>query len=180
MLSLIFLGALAGLDNLQAAAALSIAPLTRQRRSMLTLSFVLCEGLTPLLGLLLAQLIRLPLGLSFNRVAPLVVVGCGVAVLWQAFTDDDGEQAASFLNSRWTIISLPLSLSLDNLLIGVSAGSLGYPPVLAALTIGGISATMCAAGIAGGARLGRLVPKHGDVISGVALIVIAASMWFRS
>jgi putative Mn2+ efflux pump MntP len=178
MLSLILLGTLAGLDNLQAAAALSIAPLTRERRSLLTLSFVLCEGLTPLLGLFVAQLIRLPLGLSFNRIAPLVVVGCGVAVLWQAYADDD--DAASFVNSRWTVISLPLSLSLDNLLIGVSAGSLGYNPVLAALTIGGISATMCAAGIAGGARLGRLVPKHGDVVSGVALIVIAASMWFRS
>jgi putative Mn2+ efflux pump MntP len=178
MLSLILLGTLAGLDNLQAAAALSIAPLTRERRSLLTLSFVLCEGLTPLLGLAIARLIRVPLGLSFDRIAPLVVVGCGIAVLWQGFSDDD--EAPSFINSRWTVLTLPLSLSLDNLLIGVSAGSLRYPPILAALTIGGISAMMCAAGIAGGARLGRLVPRHGNVVSGVALIVIAASMWFRN
>jgi putative Mn2+ efflux pump MntP len=177
MLSLILLGTLAGLDNLQAAAALSISPLTRERRRLLTISFVLCEGLTPLLGLLLAQLVRLPLGLSFDRVAPLIVVACGVAVLWQAFHDDDG---ASVANSRWTIVTLPLSLSLDNLLIGVSAGTLGHSPALAALVIGGISATMCAAGIAGGTRLGRLVPRHADVVSGLALLVIAAAMWIRN
>jgi putative Mn2+ efflux pump MntP len=177
MLQLLLLGALAGLDNLQAAAALSMSPLTRERRRMLTISFVLCEGLTPLLGLLLAELVRLPMGASFDRIAPLVVVGCGVAVLWQAFTDDE---AAPVVNSRWMIVSLPLSLSLDNLLIGVSAGSLGYPPALAALAIGGISATMCAAGIAAGSRIGRLVPRYGNVLSGMALLVIAVSMWIRN
>jgi manganese efflux pump family protein len=177
MLSLILLGMLAGLDNLQAAAALSLSPMTRERRSLLTIAFVLCEGLTPLLGVFLAQLIRFPLGASFERIAPAIVVGCGVAVLWKAFTDGD---AAPIVNSRWTIISLPLSLSLDNLLIGVSAGTLGYSPALAALTIGGISAAMCAAGIAGGSRLGRLMPRHADVVSGMALLVIAASMWIRN
>jgi putative Mn2+ efflux pump MntP len=177
MLELLLLGTLAGLDNVQAAAALSLAPMTRERRSLLTVSFVACEGLMPLVGIFVAQLVRLPLGDAFERVAPLVVVGCGVAVLWRALTGGD---AAPVINSRWTIITLPLSLSLDNLLIGVSAGSLGHPPVLAALTIGGISAALCAAGIAGGERLGRLVPRHGDVVSGVALIVIATSMWIRT
>lgn len=177
MLQVILLGTLAGVDNLQAAAALSLSPLTRERRRLLTVAFVLCEGLAPLLGLLLAQLVRLPLGDAFDRVAPLVVVGCGVTVLWSAFRDSEGTPVA---NSRWMLVTLPLSLSLDNLLIGVGAGSLGYPPALAALTIGGISAAMCAAGIAGGARIGSLVPRYGNVLSGMALLVIAASMWIRN
>ena len=83
------------------------------------------------------------------------------------------------LDGRWMIITLPLSLSLDNLLIGVSAGSLRYPPFVAALAIGATSALMCVAGIVGGTRIGRLIPRHGDAVSGVALLVVAASMWIR-
>jgi putative Mn2+ efflux pump MntP len=101
-----------------------------------------------------------------------------VAVLWKAFTDDDDEAPVAIRG--WMLITLPLSLSLDNLLIGVSAGTMGYPPMLAALAIGGISALMCAAGIAGGTRLGRLIPRYGDVASGIALLVIAAAMWIRN
>ena len=176
MLTLLVLGMLAGVDNVQAAVALSIAPMTRDRRGLLTLSFVLCEGLTPLIGVGLAHLVQLPPGASLNRFAPLVVIACGVAVLWKAFNDGDG---APIVNSPWTIVTLPLSLSLDNLLIGVSVGSLGYPPAVAALTIGGTSAAMCAAGIAGGSRVGRLMPRYGDVVSGIVLIVIAAARWIQ-
>jgi putative Mn2+ efflux pump MntP len=84
------------------------------------------------------------------------------------------------LSSGWTLLAVPLSLSFDNLLIGFSAMTLGYAPLLAAVVIGATSATLCAIGVLSGARISRWVPARVELVSGCALIIIAASMWIRS
>ena len=157
MMRLLLLGVLAGIDNLQVAAALSVAPLTRGRRALLAVSFTVCEMATPLIGFFFAHWLRSRVGVSFDAAAPLVVIACGAVVLWLAVREKDVEPV---VNSNWTIIGLPLSLSLDNLLIGVSAGTFGYPPAIAALTIGGTSAALCLFGIAGGTRIRHLIPRR--------------------
>ena len=83
-------------------------------------------------------------------------MACGVVILILALKDRD--ELETLINHRWTIAALPLSLSFDNLLIGVSLGTFGYPLPLAAATIGGISACMCLFGIAGGMRIRRWIP----------------------
>ena len=178
MTRLLLLGVLAGIDNLQVAAAVSVAPLARSRRMLLLASFATCEIVSPLIGVFLAHVLRKRLNVQFDGIAPFVVVACGLAVVALALREDDDENP--LLGSRWTLIGLPLSLSLDNLLIGVSAATLSYPPALAALVIGTTSAALCVTGILAGARISRLIPKRAELVSGVALIVIAASMWIRT
>ncbi|HKO55496.1 MAG TPA: manganese efflux pump [Thermoanaerobaculia bacterium] len=177
MLRLLLLGVLAGIDNLQVAAALSVAPLSRARRVLLALSFTVCETTTPLIGYLLAHSLRVRLGSGFDHAAPFIVIGCGAAIVWLALRERD---TAPLVNSGWTIFGLPLSLSLDNLLVGVSLGSFGYRPAVAALAIGGTSAVLCLCGIVFGARVRRLIPQRAELVSGAALIAVAASMWIRS
>lgn len=164
MAQLLLLGILAGLDNLQVAAALSVAPLARPRRMLMLVAFAACEIGSPLVGVFLAHAIRI------DSIGPLVVVACGLAILWKP----------PLVYTRWTLIGLPLSLSLDNLLIGVSAAALPHPPALAALVIGATSAALCVTGIVAGARISRLIPERAELVSGCALIAIAASMWIRS
>lgn len=175
---LFLLGILAGIDNLQVAAAISVAPLARARRMLLLAAFAACEIASPVIGIAFAHVLQTRFDVSFDGIGPFVVVGCGIAIVWLALREDD--DAASLINSRWTLIGLPLSLSLDNLLIGVSAASLGHPPLRAALVIGTISAVLCVAGILAGARISRLIPKRAELVSGCALIIIAASMWIRT
>jgi putative Mn2+ efflux pump MntP len=179
MLRLLLLGFLAGIDNVQVAAAISVAPLTRMRRVLFATSFAICEIASPLIGVLLAHTLRTRFHVSLDGIGPFVVVACGVAIVWLALRDDD-DDAKQLINSRWTLIGLPLSLSLDNLLIGVSAVSLGHAPALSALVIGGTSATMCILGVIAGSRISRLIPARAELVSGCVLIVIAASMWIRS
>ena len=171
MLRIILLGVLAGADNLQVAAAISMAPLTRARRAAFALAFSLCEIATPLLGLLLIGLLHARFGVWIDRAAPLIVVACGVVIVILALTDRD--ELETFVNRRWIVAVLPLSLSFDNLLIGVSLGAFNVPLPLAAATIGAVSASMCLLGMAGGARIRRWVPRHADVLSGLYLIAIA-------
>jgi putative Mn2+ efflux pump MntP len=175
MLQIILLGILAGSDNLQVAAAISMAPLTRARRAMFAAAFCTCEIVTPLAGLLLMHALQARLGTWIDRIAPLIVILCGVVILVLSFADRD--ELESLVNRRWTLAALPLSLSFDNLLIGVSLGAFGYPLPLAAAIVGSVSACMCLIGIAFGARIRRALPAHASAISGLYLIVFAVFMW---
>jgi len=175
MLKIILLGILAGSDNLQVATAISMAPLTRARRALFALAFCICEMATPLIGLLFIRSLQSRFGVLIDRLAPLIVVACGIVIVILALKDRD--ELEKLINHRWTIAALPLSLSLDNLLIGVSLGTFGVPLPLAAAVIGGISACMCLFGIAGGMRIRRWIPEHANVASGLYLIAIAAMMW---
>jgi putative Mn2+ efflux pump MntP len=176
MLQIILLGVLAGADNLQVAGAISMAPLTRSRRLLFAIAFSVCEIATPLLGLLIMHSIQERFGVFWiDRIAPLIVVLCGVVILGFAITGRDELQ--KLVNRQWTLAVLPLFLSLDNLMIGVSLGAFGYPLLFAAATIGTVSACMCVIGIAGGARIRRWFPAHANVMSGLYLIVLAAFMW---
>ena len=174
MLQLILLGLLAGVDNLQVAAAISMAPLTKARRTLFALVFCACEISAPLLGLLMMNVLRGRFGDAIDRIAPLILVACGALIIYLALRDDD--QLDRIVNNKWTLIGLPLTLSADNLLIGASLGTLGYSLPLAAIAIGSISACMCALGILGGARVRRWIPEHAEVVSGIYLIAIAAMM----
>jgi putative Mn2+ efflux pump MntP len=179
MAQLFLLGVLAGIDNLQVAAAISVAPMARARRMVLLAAFAACEIASPLIGVFFAHVLRTRFDVSFEGIAPFVVVACGIAIVWLALREGD-DDAKPLIYSRWTLIGLPISLSFDNLLIGVSAATLGHSPALAALVIGATSAILCATGIIAGARISRLIPKRAELVSGCALIVIAASMWIRS
>lgn len=178
MMQLLFLGLLAGVDNLQVAAAISVAPMARARRTLLMIAFAICEITSPLLGIFFAHAVQSRFAVSFDGIRPLVIAACGVAIVWLALREE--KDVGPLINSRWTLIGLPISLSFDNLLIGISVASLGYPPALAALVIGGTSATLCVIGILAGARISRLIPERAELVSGCALIIIAASMWIRS
>lgn len=174
-IQIILLGILAGSDNLQVAIAISMAPLTRARRALFALAFCACEVSTPLIGLLFIHSLHARFGVWMDRLSPLILVVCGSVIITLALKDRD--ELENLVNNRWTVATLPLLLSLDNLLIGVSLGTLHYPLPLAAATIGAISASMCLFGIAGGMRIRRWIPEHASVASGLYLIVIAAMIW---
>lgn len=165
MIAFALLGVVAGLDNLQVATAISMTPLTTRWR--FAVAFAICEIASPMLG---AMGVR---SLSFD-VAPLVVAACGLAIIGFAFSE---RGVAPIVNSRWAVIALPLSLSFDNLLLGAGAGAAGISPLAAAATIGCVSASMCLAGIAAGARVRRWIPEKIEIVSGVYLVAIAATMW---
>jgi putative Mn2+ efflux pump MntP len=167
MIAFALLGVVAGLDNLQVATAIAMTPLMRRRRVLFALAFVVCEIGASMLG---AAGIR---SLSFD-VAPLVVAACGLAIIGFAFTE---RGVAPIVNSRWTIVLLPVSLSFDNLLLGAGAGAAGLAPLAAAATIGCVSASMALLGMAVGGRVRRWIPERIEIVSGVYLVAIAATMW---
>jgi manganese efflux pump family protein len=168
MLEVVAFGVLAGLDNLQVSAALGVSRPRRGRLFLLAGAFAACEALMPLLGMALGGALRRALP-ALETAGPVVLLLCGAAILVHALREGDAHEV---VEGRW-ILGLPITLSLDNLVAGMGLGSAGYPVLTSALIVGGISGTMCVAGMFAGSWLRRWVPGRPEVWSGGFLVVLA-------
>lgn len=170
MTTIMLFGVLAGLDNLQVVPALGMNRMRAGRRWMMAISFGLCEAVMPVLGLLIGHLVKQSLVSLAEALGPFILVGCGALIICLALK---GKDTSKVVNSTWTIVGLPLSLSIDNLVAGVGLGSAGYPVLFSALVIGFISGAMCLFGLLLGDRVGKWIPEEIEILSGAYLIVIA-------
>lgn len=176
MAGLLLFGLLSGLDNLHVAATLGASGVRRGRLLALAAAFALCEAGMPLVGLAAGSLLHDTFFRGLGMVGPLVLLGCGVVILVQALRE--GPETVD-LGRGW-IFALPLSLSLDNLLAGVGLGSAGYPVLLSALVVGGVSGAMCLSGLFFGAWVGRWLPGRAEVLSGAVLVAMGLVNLARS
>lgn len=167
MKTLIILGLLTGLDNLQITPGLGLAGAAAARRWLLALAFGLCEAGMPLLGLVVGRGLRYSLDVQVNALGPVVLLACGAVIIWFACTE---RKIAPFLSNRWSLLGLPLLLSVDNLLVGIGVGVTGQPFLLSALVVGTISTLMCFAGLYLGQVLRRFVPRRAELLAGIYLV----------
>lgn len=177
MWAVVVVGLLVGLDNLQVGAALGLAGLSSRRRRLAAVAFALCETLMPLVGLALGHGARRVAGDFAEWIGIGALVICGALILWTSRRGGSEDEAASILDRDVTLVLLPLSLSFDNLLAGLSFGALGFPVLPTALGIGFLSGALCAVGLYGGDRAHRLVPPWAkgaaEAASGGFLLLLA-------
>lgn len=160
-------GLVYGVDN--AAAALALAPVLGWRRGlMLAAFFGAAEALMPLAGAALA-LPALGAGEAI-RVGLLALLGTTIAGL--ALTRRD---PAALVGSPWSMAGLAILLGLDNLVAGASLGAADAPwATILSIALGSaaLSALACLAGAALTSRLDR---RRAAMVSGAALIAVAAA-----
>ncbi len=163
-----------GLDTLCVSLALGVAGLPAQRRLRLALLFAGFEALMPLIGAALG----LPLGRAIGTVADFIAAGLilvlGLYMLSGAeLTErDPADLLAADRAGVVAAIGLGLSISLDELAIGFSAGLLGVP--LAALVV--LVAVQAFVATQVGLRLGARVPERArdglERVAGLALVTL--------
>jgi putative Mn2+ efflux pump MntP len=171
--TLLLLGFTLSLDSFRASLGLGATRLRPARQAQIALAFGLCDGLAPLVGLLVGQSLVEYVGGWVEYLGPLVLCAYGVYVIivsrWGA-REEAGE------GSRWVVLGLPLSLSLDNLIAGASLGMIGFPLLLSVAVIGAMSALMSLAGLWLGRRAVNLLRIRTETMGGVALILIAITL----
>jgi putative Mn2+ efflux pump MntP len=172
MIEILIFGLLAGLDNLQVCSSLGLLPLQRRRLHLLAAAFCASEIGGAVLGLLLGRSLLTLLDPIASGIAPLVMLGCGAAVLYLALRRDDPD-LASFANHRALLVGVPLSLSLDNVIAGAAISFAGHSLVQSALLIGVISASMSCVGLYLGHRLRRVLPQRIELAVGAYLCFLA-------
>ncbi|MCK8816409.1 manganese efflux pump MntP family protein [Natroniella sulfidigena] len=72
----------------------------------------------------------------------------------------------------WTLIILPLSVSMDALSVGFSLGMLEINTVITSLTLGIIAGVLVIVGLLVGNKIGNLIANKAEVLGGVVLILL--------
>jgi manganese efflux pump family protein len=169
IVELLVLGFTLSLDNFRASIALGTLPFSRGRAVQVALTFGLWDGLGPLAGVLLGRYFDQAIGPIADHVGAAVMGVYGLYLLVRALRTAAPEE----LDHPWALFGIPLSLSLDNLVAGTSLGLLGVSPLLAAAIFAAITVVMSFVGLRLGRAIGRLIPIRADLLSGIALVIMA-------
>jgi manganese efflux pump family protein len=162
------------LDTFAISASLGIAELTNNDQLRLGAIFAAFEGGMPLIGLLAGAALGQAIGGVADYVAIAALVGVGFYMLRS--DDEAGERRLElFARARGAaILSLGLSVSLDELAIGFTIGLLRVALVPAVVLIAVQAFVVSQLGFALGGRLAERVRENAERLAGVVLIAVAA------
>ena len=163
------------LDTFALAAALGMAGLEARDRLRVTLVFTAFEAGMPIVGMLFGRAAGALIGgwAGYLGIGFLFVAG---ALLLRPGQDEAEETRRLRLLGHargLAILDLGLSISVDELTIGLSAGLLGLSILLTVAWIGIQAFVATQVGLRLGARLGEEVRERAEWIAGVGLILVA-------
>jgi manganese efflux pump family protein len=162
-----------GLDTFAVAAAGGVAGMDRSRRLRLSLVFAGFEGVMPLVGFLVGAGLGAAIGSDAEVVAGALLVGIGSYLLWAADESDDPAAASGLAHMHgWMMIGLGISVSVDELAIGFSAGLLRISILPAVVLIVVQAFVMAQLGIRLGQRVGERVLHGAEALAAVVLILL--------
>jgi putative Mn2+ efflux pump MntP len=165
---LLTLGVTLSLDNFRTAIALGALGVPRRRALYVALVFGFWDMVAPLVGILVGDAFAETIGSAADYIGAAVLGVYGLYLVvrsWRTPAED--------LDERWALFGLPFPLSIDNVVAGTSLGLLGYTPWIAPPLFGAITAVMTFIGLELGRAAARFVPLRPDLVTGVALIVMA-------
>jgi putative Mn2+ efflux pump MntP len=166
-----------GLDTLAAAAALGLRPMARRERVRVGAVLAAFEMAMPIVGLLAGR----ALGSALGGVAEAVAAGLLLTVgIWMLAGGDDDAGAGTAELRGLPLVLLGLSVSLDELAVGLALGLVGAPLLAAILLIGAQAFVFSQVGFALGARLGGRLRDGAERLAGAALVVLGAAFLIAS
>jgi putative Mn2+ efflux pump MntP len=166
---LLILGFTLSFDNFRTAIALGGLRLRRRHAGQVALAFGFWDALAPLVGILVGHYSGQTIGSTAEYAGAIALGAYGLYLLVHAGRAAMPEE----LEQPWALFGLPLPLSLDNVVAGTSLGLLGFSPWVAAPIFGAITALMSFAGLQLGRAAAHFIRIRSDVLTGVALIVMA-------
>jgi putative Mn2+ efflux pump MntP len=164
-----------GLDTFALAAALGMAGLERRDRIRITLVFTAFEAGMPIAGMLIGRAAGSFIGAwaGYGGIAFLFVAGLLLLRPGQNESDETGRLRLLAHARGLAIVDLGLSISIDELTVGLSAGLLGLSILLTVLWVGIQAFVATQIGLRLGGRLGEDVRERAEWVAGVALIAVA-------
>jgi manganese efflux pump family protein len=171
---ILILGLTLSLDNFRTAVVLGALRLTRRHAFQVAVVFGFWDMVAPLVGILVGDVFAKQIGSVADYVGAAVLGAFGIYLLvesWRTPAPDEMDQ-------RWALFGLPLPLSIDNVVAGTSLGLLGFSPWLAPPLFGAITVVMTFVGLEIGRAAARYIRIRSDLVTGVALIVMAVLLAF--
>jgi putative Mn2+ efflux pump MntP len=167
--SLLILGFTLSLDNFRTAIALGGLRFGWGRSVQVALVFGLCDAVAPLVGILVGRYWSETIGSTAEYVGAAALGAYGLYLViraWRTAASDEFERP-------WAVFGLLVPLSLDNVVAGTSLGLLGFSPWLAPPVFGVTTAVMALVGLQLGRAVAHVIPMRPDLVTGIALVVMA-------
>lgn len=178
MLGLLLAAIALGASNGAAAIGIGLGGIDRRKRLRVSIVFGVFEAGMPLVGLVLGRQIASVLGGSAQQLGGTLVVAIGLHE-WFSRRGDES-RVGSAIGHPVRLVVTAFALSIDNLVVGFALGSLHVSFLVAAATIGGVSAALTLVGLEIGSRLGARLARGGRAIGAVVLVllgVVLAAGW---
>lgn len=165
-----------GLDTFALAAALGVAGLESRDRLRVALVFTVFEAGMPIAGILLGRVIGAVLGDWAGWGGIALVTATGLLLVWPRRDEQEEERNLNLLaNARGVaIVYLGLSISLDELTVGLSAGLLGLSIAVTVVWVAVQAFIATQMGLRLGAGLSERLRERSEQAAGVALLAVAA------
>ncbi len=174
--SLLILGFTLSLDNFRTAVALGGLRLGWRQSVQVALVFGVCDGLAPLVGIIVGHYWSEAIGSTAEYVGAIGLGLYGLYLVVQAWRTEAPEE----LDRPWAVYGLVVPLSADNVVAGTSLGLLGLSPWLVAPIFGAITALMALVGLQLGRAAASVIRIRPDLLTGVALVVMATVLGPRA
>jgi putative Mn2+ efflux pump MntP len=167
--SLFVLGFTLSLDNFRTAVALGAIQSTWRRSVQVAAMFGICDGVAVLVGVLVGQYWSDAMGSTAELIGAIVLGAYGLFLIVRAWLTPEPEG----LDGPWAVCGLLVPLSADNVAAGTSLGLLGVSLWVAPAVFGLITAVMALLGLQLGRAVASVVRIRPDLLTGIALVVMA-------
>jgi putative Mn2+ efflux pump MntP len=162
-----------GIDTFAVAVALGIAGLSPRQRLRVGISFAAFEGVMPVVGFVLGRSVSNALGDVASGTGIAVLFGVGLWMLYESLHGDDGEARELHVDGVPALVLTSLSVSMDELAVGFSMGTLGLPIALTVTLIAAQAFAVTLLGSAIGRRVGATFAERAESAAGIVLCGLA-------
>jgi putative Mn2+ efflux pump MntP len=173
--NLLILGFTLSLDNFRTSIALGAIQRTWRRSIQVALMFGFWDGLAPMVGILIGRYSSEAIGSTGEYVGAIALFAYGLYLIIRAW-----RTPAPDIERPWAIFGLLVPLSADNVVAGTSLGLLGFSPWLAPPVFGAITFVVSLVGLQVGRVAARFIRIRPDLLTGVALVVMATVLGPRA
>jgi putative Mn2+ efflux pump MntP len=173
--SLLILGFTLSLDNFRTAIALGALQPNWRRCVQVAAMFGFWDGVAPLIGILIGHYWSESIGETGEYIGAIALGGYGLFLVIRAWRTPAPE-----FDKPWAVFGLLVPLSLDNVVAGASLGLLGVTPWLAPVVFGLCTFAMALVGLQVGRAAAHVIRIRPDLLTGAALVVMAAVLGPRA
>jgi putative Mn2+ efflux pump MntP len=158
-----------GMDTLMM--SISLGALQTRGKVKIALTFAGAESLMPIVGLIIGQTVGRVIGNWTSLVGGLVLVSVAVWLMLCEDEDDEEKKLERELVG-WMLVLTALSISLDELAVGFSIGTIGVPVAWTVVLIAVQAFLFTLAGFTFGAKLKRYVGEWTEQFVGLVLGIL--------
>ena len=163
-----------GLDTFAVSTAIGIAPMPTALRVRFALACAVAEAGMPLVGYVLGKFLG-RLGAVADWLSVALLLGAGLWIVREALGDEDevAEALERAQQGGFALLIVALSVSLDELAVGLALGTLRLPVVPVVIAIGAQALVVSLIGLRLGAALGARIGARATLAAGGVLCLLA-------